>query len=45
MWQLKLFRPKAAKDKWIARHRANYQIAEVFVHNGYGLEVRKLRWL
>lgn len=43
MWEIKHFRTAEARDKWIARHGAHYQIVEIVVNNAYALEVRKLR--
>lgn len=31
--------------KWIAKNKYKYQMTEVFVNNGYALEIRKLRQL
>lgn len=45
MWETKVFKTPEARDKWIARHGANYQIVEVFINNGWALDVKKLRWI
>jgi hypothetical protein len=51
-WQTKVFRFKGLEDMpivrqmalaWRARNQHRYQIAEIFVNNGFAFEYRKLR--
>ena len=37
------FTNKKNMDKWISLNKHTYQIEEVFVNNGYRLEIKKLR--
>ena len=41
MWIYKNFKTLEAKNKWIEKNRHKYQYVEIFVNNGYCLEVRK----
>jgi hypothetical protein len=43
VWVTKVFKTKLARDKWLAKNQARYQVVEVFVNNAYALDVRKLR--
>lgn len=43
MWETKLFKTKAAMDRWIEKNGHKYQYEEILVNNAYGLLVRKLR--
>ena len=42
MWKIIEFDTLEELNKWIISH-SNYQYSEVFVDNGYALEVRKNR--
>lgn len=43
MWNIIKFKSASARDRWIAKHGESYQYVEVYINNGYALEVRKLR--
>jgi hypothetical protein len=43
MWTIKTFKTNEAKNAWIEKNGHRYQIVEVFINNGYALDVRKLR--
>jgi hypothetical protein len=45
MWQVKVFKTKAAFDKWVSRNNHRMQWQEIFVNNAYGVEFRRLRQL
>lgn len=42
MWEVKHFLNAEAQRKWIERNRFSFQIAELFVNNGYAVEYKKL---
>ncbi|MGH9582104.1 MAG: hypothetical protein ACRD4O_04115 [Bryobacteraceae bacterium] len=42
-WETITFKTKDAMEKWKEKHGNNYQFEEVFINNGYALDVRKLR--
>ena len=43
MWQTKIFKTRAAFDRWIEKNQFRCQIEVVFVNNAYGVTYRKLR--
>ena len=43
MWQIKTFKTLKAFEDWKARNANRYQIVDIFINNGYGVEYRKLR--
>jgi hypothetical protein len=43
MWEIKTFKTREAMEKWIEKFGHRYQWVEVFVNNGYALDIRKLR--
>ena len=43
MWEIKKFKNADALARWREANGHRYQIVEIFVNNGYALEVRKLR--
>ncbi|UTU07690.1 hypothetical protein CcrC1_gp005 [Caulobacter phage C1] len=43
MWEVKTFKTRLAKEAWIARNEARYQIVEIVVANAYGVEFKPLR--
>lgn len=43
MWEVKKFKTQQTLDKWRETHGHKYQITEIFINNGYALEVRRLR--
>ena len=43
MWNIKTFTSKESMTKWIESNIDKYQITEIFVNNGYGVEYRPLR--
>jgi hypothetical protein len=43
VWKTIKFKTATSRDNWISRHKANYQIVEVFINNGYALDVRRLK--
>lgn len=42
-WRVKTFKTKEAMDRWIMRLGHLYQTQEVFINNGYALDIRRLR--
>ena len=42
-WQITEFANKEERNKWIERYDAATQWHEVFVHNAYAIEHRKLK--
>lgn len=43
MWEIKEFKSESSKQKWIEKNQYKYQITEIFINNGFALEVKKLR--
>lgn len=43
MWIIRGFRTKENMQKFIEKNRGKIQYVEIFVHNGYCIEYRKLR--
>jgi len=43
MWQTKIFKTKAAMQKWLNRMSGKVQFEEIFVNNAYGVIYRPLR--
>lgn len=43
MWQIKTFKTLKAFEDWKARNAYRYQMVDIFINNGYGVEYRKLR--
>jgi hypothetical protein len=42
MWRTRTFKTRKAMERFMAE-RPNYQFVEIFVHNGYGVEYKRLR--
>lgn len=42
-WTIKTFKTLEQKNKFIENNKSKYQIVEIFINNGYGLEIKKLR--
>lgn len=42
-WRVKTFKTKEAMAKWVARFGHLYQMQEVFINNGYAIDIRRLR--
>lgn len=45
MWKIKIFKTKEAQQNWCASNKKKYQITQIFVNNGYGVEYKKLKRL
>jgi len=43
MWKIKIFKSKELCQKWCDSNRKKYQITQIFVNNGYGVEYKKLK--
>ena len=43
MWETKYFKTKKALDRFMEANKHKYQMTEIFINNGYGVEYRKLR--
>jgi hypothetical protein len=43
MWEVKTFKSRAAMNRWIEKNGSRYQYVEVYINNGWALDVRRLR--
>jgi hypothetical protein len=43
MWKTKEFKTEEAKDKFVKYLNNRYQIEEIFINNGFGIEYRPLK--
>ena len=41
-WILKEFKTREQMDKWVSTNKHKYQIAEIFVNNGFCVEYKPL---
>jgi len=42
MWNFKYFKTQKQMEKWFEKNKHKYQINEIIVNNGYGLEYKPL---
>lgn len=43
MWKIKEFKNRDAFQKFWDEHKYKYQMEEVFINNGYGIEYKPLK--
>ena len=43
MWRKKTFKTYEKLEAWVAKHGDSYQWEQIFIHNGYAVEYKRLR--
>lgn len=43
MWETKYFKTEKEMQRFIDKNKSRIQYEIIFIHNGYGIEYRKLR--
>lgn len=41
-WKTKTFKTRALMDAWVEKNKHKYQMSEVFINNGFGMDYKPL---